>query len=309
MPIANESAVADARTTFEALAENALANSRSTGVWRFLAREVRPNGSVAHEFTLPGATPTWKQFLGERVREGFRKYSKRIPLKKYDKTLELDRASVIYDKDGSTGAALSQFMNDGESFWDKLVLDALATNPTGCDGVSIINDSHPYASGGGTWDNKTTSALSFSSYDTEVARMMNLTDENGEPLNLMPGVLLCNPADREIALQIAKSDGKPVSVATDGTINSGGVGGSVIANVFRGEIDVVISSRITSGDWLIIDPRYQPMAFCVWQEPQTVIVDDLTSSSAVNYDSFIYMMQADACADGLQPWGVAGKLT
>lgn len=309
MPIASESAVADARTTFEALAENALAGSRSTGAWQFIAREVKPNGSVAHEFTLPGATPTWKQFLGERVREGFRKYTKRIPLKKYDKTLELDRASVVYDNDGSTGAALSAFMNDGESFWDKLVLESLVGNPTGCDGVSLINDSHPFASGGGTWDNKTTSALSFSSFNTERARMMALKDEFGEPLGLMPKTLVVHPDEEEIALQIAGSDVKPIAVGTAGAINSTGIGGSIITNVFRGKIDVVVTSRFTSGDWVIVDPRYQPIAFCVWQDPRSVVVDDLTSSSAVNYDSFLYMMQADAAADGLQPWGIAGKIT
>lgn len=306
--IANESAVADARTTFEALAENAIAGARSEGIWRLFAQEAKPNGSIAHEWSLPGAPPNWKQFLGQRVLDGFRKYTKRAPLKKYDKTLALDRASVEYDQDGSTAAAMDNFFNDGETFFDKLCIEALAGNPTGLDGVALLSNSHPFANGGGTWDNLTTSALSFSSFNTERARMRALLQENGEPFNLNPSILICHPDDEEIALQIAGSDTKPVSVATDGTLNSGGVGGAQIQNVFQGTFTVVTTPRFTSGDWVIIDPRYKPIGFCVWKDPMPNIVDSLASHGAVHTDQFIYQMLADANAVGLQPWAIAGKL-
>lgn len=308
MGILNESAVADARTTFETLANSAL-NSTAAPTWQALARRVDPNGSIAHETIIPGATPTWKQMLGQRVYETFRVYTRRTPLAKYDKYLRLPRESVVYDQTGSTAAALSAFTADLDQFLDKFAIEKLAENPTGADNVALVHDSHPFASGGGTWDNKTTDALSFASFNTERARMRALLKENGEPIGLEPKILLVHPDEEELAIQIAQADSKPVSVGTAGAINSGGIGGSSILNVFRGSVDVVVSARWTSGDWVIIDPRFPPLVVPVWRDPEVVIVDDMTSHQRVENDLFVYGVEADAAFDGLQPWGIAGKIT
>jgi len=308
MAILNENGVADARTTFETLVDSAL-RSRASVVWQAFCRRVSPNGSVAHEIDIPGATPAWKEFLGQRVYESSRLYTKRVALKTYDKYLRIPRTTVTNDKTGSVAALLSEFTSELEQLFDKLVIESLVSNPTGADGVSLVNDSHPYASGGSTWDNKTTSALSFSAFNTERARMRALENEFGEPLGLEPRVLLVHPDDEETALQIAQADQKPVSVGTAGAINTAGIGATGITNVFRGSIDVVVSPRWTSGDWVIIDPRYQPLIMPVWRDPETVIVDDMTSHQRVENDLFVYGVEADLNVDGLQPWGIAGKIT
>lgn len=306
MGILNESAVADARTTYETLANSALTGTVAP-VWQAFARRVDPNG-VAHDVTIPGATPAWKEFLGQRVYDSSRLYSKRVPLKLYDKYLELKRSQVVYDPSGSVAAMLSDFTKDLGSFFDKFAIEKLGTNPTGADGVSLLSDSHPFASGGGTWDNKTTDALSFASFKTERARMRSLKKENGELIGLEPKILLVHPDEEEIALQIAQADSKPVSVGTAGAINTAGIGGSAITNVFRGSVDVVVSGYWTAGNWLLVDPRYQPLVVPVWRDPEVVIVDDMTSHKRVENDTFLYGVEADANFDGLQPWGVAGKI-
>lgn len=308
MAILNESAIADARTTFETLANTALTSNAST-IWQAFARRVDPNGSMAHEIDFPGATPAWKEFLGERVFDSVRMYARRTVLKTYDKYLPLKRTQVTNDPTGSVAQAMSAHTADLDQFFDKFAIEALADNPTGADNVALISDSHPFASGGGTWDNKTTDALSFASFNTERARMRALKKENGEPMGLEPRVLLVHPDEEELALQIAQSDQKPVAVGTAGAINSGGVGGSAIANVFRGSIDVVVSARWTSGDWLIMDPRFPPLIVPVWRDPEVVIVDDMTAHQRVKNDIFLYGVEADANFDGLQPWGIAGKIS
>jgi phage major head subunit gpT-like protein len=308
MAIANQDAVADARTTYEALVGNALQNARASGVYKALSKRINSSG-IAHQLTLPGATPTWAEWTDARDAGGFRKYTKTIPRKVYHKTISLSRVDVTADNDGSTAMALEQFVGaDVEAIWDKLVIDALVSNPTGLDGVALVSDTHPFGSST-TWDNKTTTALSFSSFNTERARMRALKDEYGEPLNLEPRILLVHPDEEEVALQIAQSDQKPVSVGTAGAINSAGVGGSAIANVFRGNVDVIVSPRWTSGDWVIIDPRYMPIALCVWRYPETVVLDGMGDPDRFKLDKFIYGVEADVCADGAQPWGIAGKIT
>lgn len=307
MGIANESAIADARTTFETLANSAL-NSNASPIWQAFARRVSPNGSIAHETSIPGATPAWKEFKGQREYDSARVYTKRTPLKTYDKYLRLPRTTVTNDQSGTVANMLSEFTADLGQFFDKFAIETLASNPNGADGVALISDSHPFAYGGGTWDNKTTDALSFASFNAMRAAMRSLKKENGEPIGLEPRVLLVHPDQEEIALQIAQSDQKPVAVGTAGAINTTGIGGSSIANIFRGSVDVVVSARWNSGDWLLMDPRFPPLIVPVWRDPEVVIVDDMTAHQRVENDMFIYGVEADAAFDGLQPWGVGGKI-
>lgn len=308
MGILNESAVADARTTFETLANSAL-NSTASPVWQAFARRVDPNGSIAHETVIPGATPTWKQMLGQRVYETFRLYTRRTPLAKYDKYLRLPRESVVYDQTGSTANALSAFTADLDQFLDKFAIEKLAENPTGADNTALIHATHPFGSGGGTWSNSNTNALSFAQFNASRARMRARLKENGEPIGLEPNVLLVHPDEEELAIQIAQADSKPVAVGTAGAINTGGVGGSAIKNVFRGSVDVVVSARWGSGDWLLMDSRFPPLIVPVWRDPEVVIVDDMTSHQRVENDLFVYGVEADAAFDGLQPWGIDGKIS
>lgn len=308
MAIAGQSNVADARTTFESLVDSALQGARASQVYKSLSRRINLSGSIAHTITMPGATPTWQEWTDERDSSGFRKMSKTIPLKVYEKSIRLKRTDVINDKDGSTALALDTFVgNDVEAVFDKLVIEKLASNPTGIDGVALLSDSHPFGSSG-TWDNKSGNALSFGEFKAARAAMRSLKDEFGEPLNIEPRILLVHPDEEELALQIAKADSKPVSVGTAGAINSGGIGGSSLLNVFRGTVDVIVSPRWTSGKWMLVDPRYAPIALCVWRDPETVVVDDMTADARVRRDEFFYGVEADMTADGVQPWGVYGNL-
>ena len=309
MAILNSDAVADARTTFEALVDSALQRSRASSAWQRIARLVKGVGSIAHETVMPGATPTCVEWTDEADFGGFRKYSRRTPLKSYHKSVELKRADVVYDTDGSTGAQLQAFIGRAglESIYDQLAFAALSANSTGVDGVALLSDTHPFGSST-TWDNKTTDALSFDSFNTEVERMMGLLDEHGEPLNLNPRVLVCHTDVRREAKEIVGAEDRPISVGTAGAINSGGVGATGITNIYKGDNwELITSARLTTGQWFIIDPDYPPIKLVEWRAPEAVVVDDMTSEPRNNRDVFQYSVEADIAADGEQPWGIAGK--
>lgn len=308
MAIAGQSNVQSARTTFETLVDGALQQQREQGIWQALSRRYTGGDSIAYEVNMPGATPNYEQWVGEKPFGGFRKLTKTINFAKYHKSLELSRESVVYDKTGSTAAAMSYFVSDAGYIWDKLVIEKLAANPTGLDGVSLLNDSHPFAVNGGTWDNKVTTALGFDTVNTGRAFMRSLKDEFGEPLNIEPRILLVHPDQERTALEIAQADARPISVGTAGAINTVGIGATGITNVYRGTLDVVVSARWTAGDWLLIDPRFPPIGLVVWRDPETVIADEMEGETRMRRDLFLYSIEADAAADGLQPYGVYGKI-
>jgi phage major head subunit gpT-like protein len=307
MAILNNDAVADARTTYEALFNSALQSNRAQNAWSRVARKVTGTG-IAHQTIVPGATPTWTEWVGEKDFGGFRKYARTTPLKTYHKSIELKRSDVVYDKDGSTGAALNTLVRDFDALYDKLVFDKLSANPTGVDGVALLHATHPFGSST-TWDNITSTALSFSEFDTMVEDMMNLKDEFGEPLNLRPRVLVAAVDIRREAMEIVGAEDRPIAVGTAGAINSAGIGATGITNIYKSDNwELIITPRFTAGQWVIIDPDFPPIKLVEWRAPEPIIVDDMTADTRVRQDVFLYGAEADIAADGEQPWGIAGKL-
>lgn len=307
MAILNSDAVADARTTYEALFNSALQNAQTNSAWQRIARRCTGTG-IAHQTIIPGATPTWEEWVGEKPFGGFRKYARTTPLKTYHKSIELKRSDVMYDTDGSTGAALQAFVGANlDGIFDKLVFDKLSANPTGVDGVALLHDSHPFGSST-TWDNKSADALTFDSFNVEVERMIGLLNEHGEPLNLNPSVLVVAADIRREAKEIVGAEDRPVSVATSGAMG-GVVGATGITNIYKADNwELIVSPRLTTGQWAIVDPNFPPLKLVVWRSPEPIIVDDMTADRRVHQDVFLYGAEADMAADGEQPWGIAGKL-
>lgn len=307
MAIAGEANIQAARTTYESLMDTALDQARSAGLETSFSQRFNADGN-AYELSMGGAVPAFEQWVGRRSWRGFRVLKKTIPIDKQATGVELSREQVVYDTTGLVETKLRQVASDTSYLYEKLVIEKLADNPTGIDGVALMSGSHPYAESGGTWDNQSGNALSFDEFDTARAAMRSLKDEEGEPLDIEPRILLVHPDEERTALEIAQADARPISVATAGAINSGGIGATGITNVYRGTVDVVVSSRWTSGKWALLDPRYAPIALCVWRDPESFIDDDMSSGRRMDDDTFRYGAEADVNCDGFQPWGVYGNL-
>lgn len=309
MAIAGESNLQAARTTFETLMDSALSRLRQGGLESLFAARYDGGGSAALEIDMPGAVPAFEQWTDEAHFNGLREHKVSIPFAKYKAGVKLKRQQVVYDQAGTVGHALANLTSDVAYLWEKLVIEKLAANPTGIDGVSLLNDSHSFAADGGTWDNKVTTALSFDAFDSARAAMRALKDEFSEPLGIEPDTLLVHPDEERVALEIAQADNRPISVGTAGAINTVGIGATGVTNVYRGSVNVVVSPRWTSGDWLLLDSRYKPIALAVWRDPEAVISDDMAGESRQRRDDFLYAVEADVNTAGLQPYGVYGKIT
>lgn len=296
-----------ARVTFETLVDSAFEKSRSAGLESRFSRAFSGSNGLSVELNLPGAHPAFEDWTDEAHFSGVRMYKKTINFGKKKVGIELKREDVVYDKSGAVGQALARLASDTPYLKEKMVIEKLATNPTGLDGVSLLNDSHPFGSVT-TWDNLVTTSLSFDTFNTGRAAMRTLLDEHAEPLQIEPDVLLVHPDEERVALEIAKADERPISVGTAGAINTAGVGGAQVTNVYRGIVDVVVSPRWTSGDWLLMDSRYAPIALATWREPESVITDDMSGESRQRRDVFLYAVEADIRAEGLYPYGVYGAI-
>lgn len=303
--------IKNARTVYETIVDSALDRARASSVGLRLARRRDGIQGTSIEFALTGATPSIQRWKGNKKWRNFRHLAKTVRFDKHDASFKLFREQVVHDPAGTTAQAIKRHASQVEYIWDQIVIrDGLASNPDGIDGVALIHDTHPFAEDNGTWDNKTTDALSFKSFNTGRAAMRNLSDEFGIPFDLAPDTLIVNPAEERTALEIAQADDRPVAVGTNSAMD-GVVGGATrITNVFKGKVsDVVVTQYVAAGDWLMWDSRFPPMALGVWRDPETVVVDSMESKDRMETDEFLYSLEVDANADGLEPFGLYGKIT
>lgn len=306
MPIAGQAAVNNARTVFETLTDSALQADRQSGVWQAIVRRKDGSGGRKIEFTQVGATPDYEVWQGEKNYRGFRKRTVSVPFDKYHKSMVLTRDEVVHDQDGSTAVALAEHTRNVAYVFDKVAVASLVSNPTVADGSALIANSH----NDGTFDNLTTDALNFNTFDAGRVAMRNQTDEFGEFLTVEPDILLVNPDEERIGLEIVQADARPISVGTGGTIaiNGGGIGATQIANVYRGIVTLMVTSRITAGTWFLMDSRYPPIALGVWRDPEAIVSDQMEGSARMDRDEFKYSVEADLNASGLQHQGTYAKI-
>ena len=306
--IAGAAAIQSARTTFETVVETGLKRNGENGIAQLIGQRFDADDGLTVDISTHGAVPAMQQREESHVFTGLRTMNVKAPHNHYQAGVELPRAQVVHDKSGTVGNALRAFQSEVDYFWALLVVGKLDTNPTGIDGSTLINDTHAFGANGGTWDNDVDAALTFATWNTAQIKMGQLRDEWNQPLDLTLDTLIVNPAEMRTATEILKSELRPVSVATDSSLN-GVVGGSAVFNVYKSaSITLIVTSRITAGNWFAMDSRYKPIAYAVWSDPQAHVADDMTGAERMSRDVFQYSVEADATAVGFQPWGLVGRV-
>ncbi len=302
-----------ANTTYEERGSEVFSRPQE-GFWP-LFTDQRPVSGKQLGVEIFGPSPGVAELTSDRVFGGLRGYLKTIPVLPYSTkpSLELDRLDVDGDVTGAMAKRLTDFLAAGPWFWDKIITDILITNTaTGIDGVSLINDSHPNASGGGTWDNKTTSALGHASFDAGVSAMRVLTGENGEPLGINPTHLMVGPNLARTALEVAGAVRPVPFSASAQDASSSIVAVTNMPNVYEGIVKVIINPRMTSStDWLLFDlskPGVRPMALGELSAPRAVAVTDPASEPVVKRSKYQYYIEAYGAAGPLYPHVAYGRL-
>lgn len=307
MGLINESNLTAAGKLFETLVDSAFNERSVSGAAQRISQTFTGQDSTAIEAVLPGAVPAFKRRTDELDYGGVRMYKKTMPLQTQVAAMDLFRTQVDYDRSGAVNMAINRLTTQVEYLVDSLVLDVLDSNVTGMDGVSLVGSTHPHGAAGATWDNSTSNALTFDGFDTGMAFGQNLQDEESEYIGVMYDTLIVPPASRRTALEIAQADARPIAVATDGTINSGGIGATGVTNIYQGSVMVIVSPRLTAGTWYLVDSRLPPVAYCEWMAPRPIVVDQMDSEFRLSKDKYLFAVEADVAAFALMPHGIYGN--
>ncbi len=173
--------------------------------------------------------------------------------------------------------------------WGKLAIDALTANGKWADGADFFGTTRKY--GSNTIVNKTTSALSDTTFKAAVEAMRGYKDSENEPLEVEPMVLLVGPKLEATAFDLVKN-----TLVTAGT----GKGGSV-QNWAAGIVELQVSSRLV-GDyddyWFLLGEQagLKPVFVQKREEPKLVSQDDPGNDSAFLNKQFNYGVDARGAA-------------
>lgn len=213
---------------------------------------VIPTTLPTQDYGWLSGNPTMREFVDERRLKALKELSQTITDKTWEATLGVSRRALEDDQYGAIRLRVQDLANEAARHREKITVQkyALGATTVCADGQYLIDDDHPES--GTNQDNKTNDALSEAAVAAGIAAMEQFTDDQGEPLGIIPTVLLVGPKNQFVAKRIVNST---VSIASSlGATNARVVEGS--SNPLQGMLDVIVSPYLTGtydDYWFLID--------------------------------------------------------
>lgn len=311
--IAGQIAAQGVNADFVAVAETLFSNPNAWGPWRTWAGELPMDGTSLVPFMV-GPTGPSAEISGERKYQMFRYHARQVPAKRYGPpAISIDKLLVENDKSGAVQKRLRDYLSDATDLFGKPANDFLISNPTSFfDGVALISASHLYDSGGSTWTNDSTTALSAAELAVVVQAMRGRLSETGVSLGIMPTHLMVPPGLEQLAIDITGSV-RPVGVGTaGGQVTAAAIAGVQMPNWLAGKLDVIVNPYMTSGTWFVMalgNPSVRPIYYGLAEAPRAHVVDQPESANMVNRSEYVYYAEGRAAFIGGVPQSIYGKDT
>lgn len=309
--IANQVAVQAVNTYFSTEVQRLFDPAEPNSFQEYF-KELTIDGSTLSLAAL-GPDPVVREMTGAQVFSAFRAYARSRAVVPFSKDgIAFTATQIMGDKSGMISQRIDQYLAGAKSFWYKPVIDLLVSNPVGIDGVSILNDSHPHAQAGGTWDNKVTTAFSPAAINTGVVAMATLKTEAGMPFGARPTHLMVEPTNERDAKD-AIGVLRPVPVDNAGLPNAGA---SIVAavgmeNWLKGELQLIVEPLLTTTtDWFLMDlskPLLKPLCGGILGKP-TAIITTANSQSHMQSDVHQYALRGHAALMGYVPHTIHGRV-
>lgn len=255
---------------------------------------VLPAAGTSMDFVVVDGLPQVRELIGPIEHKNLRASKKNVALRKWEATFDLPRELVEKDQSGVVGQRVSAFSARLETMPDKIAWDAILANSiTGYDGQAALSDAHPNVNGT-TADNLSTAAFSFAEFRAGQEAAGDLTDENGEPLDVNLRTIIVGEELRRTALEIA-GPMRPVAMKNDGTLD--GTSSIVAATGFENydgqNCRVIVWKRMRNSEWLLADTAsgdLKPWAFVEFEKFR--LISQLTEASDSVYERETYSWSA-----------------
>lgn len=270
----NQSALQSIYRGFKTIFNQAFSNAKP--LYERIATVV-PSTTRAEEYKWLGKVPRMREWIGERVIQNLTAYGFTLKNKPYEATVAVDRDDIEDDSIGVYTPIIQSLGQSAAMHPDELVFDLLQKgfNTLGYDGQYFFDEDHKDGDGP-VQSNKGTAALEHDSYAAARAQMMSLKDENGNPLNIVPNLLVVPPQldkkGREILLAERTSTG-----ATN-------------VNKDTAELLVVPALAGNPNAWFLLDTTkpVRPLIFQSRKKPEFVSLDSPDDPNVFMRKEYLY---------------------
>lgn len=308
MAIVGQSKLDAASITFETLYQENFGPGQMPRTAGLISKEI-PVQSKTLKTTHAGGYPKVRKWRGDKLFKDLRAFDQEITVEPYEASIEMNALDVDGDRTGNTQRVLSDFLASEANAVEQIVWDAILTNPIGYDGVSILNDTHPYSNS--TGDNKFTDGFSITLYNTMREQMMAIQDEQGRSRNVTPNTLFVGSALETEALEATGADQVIYFDNTGAEATSGVVGAVTRPNPNKGTANVVVVPPFTGTQYLLADltKPVRPFVTLIFEafNPQTQLKKDDEARFLRN--KYRYSLEGIYGIGAGAWWLVAGKLT
>lgn len=252
---------------------------RTAPSWPLYAMEIPSTGRV-EEYEWVSALPQMKEWLSDAQFTHLRGYKYTLVNKFWQAGLEVKREDIEDDRLGLLGPAIQMLANNAVRHPDILVFDLLINGFTGAKGLAydgqFFFDVDHKDGAGPVQSNKATAALTAVSFGAGWTAMTTLKDELGEPLGIMPTVLVVPPQLRETAKTILE-----LEYAASGA-----------SNINYKAMELRIEPRLAGNPtkWFLIDESkpLKPFVFQTREALQFASQDSMTDEHAFMRRVFRY---------------------
>lgn len=263
-----------------------------------LAMTVPSTGAAAIHAWL-SQLPGMRKWVGDREVKNLQSGKLTVVNDDFESTISVPRNDILDDQFGLYTPLARVMGANAELLWPKLAIDALVGGATAlwADAAAFFGTTRKY--GGNTISNKTTSALSKSTFEAAILAMTSYVGHNDEPLAVAPRILLVGPKLRATAWDLVKN-----TVAVAAQLNVGAtenVGAAAVQNRTQGLCELRVSRRLvgTYDDyWFILGEQAGIKGVAVQKraDPKLTRMDRDTDENVFMRKEFLYGTDARGAA-------------
>lgn len=216
-----------------------------------------------------GSVPLMREFEDERLPAGLRAYNYSISDTVWESSISVDRRALEDDQYDMIRLRVQDMAREAVRHRDQTVVEKLiqgTINGVGYDGKLLFDTTHEEGDSG-VQSNLMNGSLSSDNLQEATSSMMQVKNDRGVPMGIIPDTLLVGPKLKWIAMELLES---AIVVKVDGVNQS-----TPYKNVLQGKLQLVVSPYITGSHqnkWFLLDTS-RAMRAVILQERRDVPIE------------------------------------
>lgn len=224
-----------------------------------LLATVVPSNAAIETYPLTVFMDTMRKWVGPRQIGMMMANLLSITNVDYEATIGVPVNDVRRDKYGIYADISEGKGQQCRSLWGKLVTQSLTANGKWLDGSAFFLANRKF--GGSTICNLTNDPLSASSLSAAILAMSSYTGYDGEPIGIVPNLLVAGPKNRDVCFQLTKDEKMIIATGRGAT-------SQFVGNPNRGLVDYQINPYLVGAydDYWYLACTTMPLKPCICQK-------------------------------------------